>query len=78
MGLRLLPRLLPPPRPPRWWPGGFPTGINKEVAGNLGKKACDLDPRTWVRVLTLPMTCCEDLGSSSPRAPMSISVKWER
>lgn len=49
MGLRLL----PPPRPPRWWPGGFPTGINKEVAGNLGKKACDLDPRTWVRVLTL-------------------------
>lgn len=32
--------------PPRPWPGGFPTGMNREVSGSTGHKAHGLDPRT--------------------------------
>ena len=51
--------------PPRLWPGSFPTGMNREVAESIGRKACGLDPRTWVQVLDLLKTCCEALGRVS-------------
>lgn len=51
--------------PPRLWPGSFPMGMNREVAGSIGHQVHGLSHRTRVRILSLIQMRCEALEKFS-------------